>query len=275
MAIVLSKEEKIQTAVKTVRKVKNVLSIDTNAKTKKGQKYGFMTGIVYFAPNVIAGYGNICPLAFLAECDKACLYTAGRGGFNNVQLARINKTAFFHEYYNEFMNVLIKNIAQLKKKAMKKGLTPLVRLNGTSDILWEDKSFELTEDTSKYLFRYHNLVILPGRYKNIMAVYKDVQFYDYTKIAMRFGYDQPKNYDLTFSYSGVAAYQKSVNYARKHGARIAVVFRDANKIPSEFMGLQVVSGDNSDIRHLDPQNSIVALYAKGSAKKDNTGFVVD
>jgi len=41
------------------------------------------------------------------------------------------------------------------------------------------------------------------------------------------------------------------------------------------LGLPVVGGDNSDIRHLDNQNTIVALYAKGKAKKDNTGFVVD
>lgn len=275
MAIVLTKEEQTKTAVKTIRKVKNVLSISSDAKTMKGEKYGFLTGIMYFSPHNIAGYGNICPLAFLAQCADPCLNTAGRGAFNSIQLARINKTAYFHEYYNEFMNTLVKNIAQLKRKAMKKGLTPLVRLNGTSDIMWEDKNVEVTEKTSEYLFRYHNVVILPGSYKNIMEVFPDVQFYDYTKIAMRFGYDQPKNYDLTFSYSGVKAYQKSVQYAKKHNARIAVVFRDAEKIPSEFMGLQVVSGDNSDIRHLDPKNSIVALYAKGKGKRDTSGFVVD
>ena len=57
--------------------------------------------------------------------------------------------------------------------------------------------------------------------------------------------------------------------------RIATVFRRVEDIPTEFLGLPVVSGDNSDIRHLDNQNSIVALYAKGKAKKDYSGFVVD
>jgi hypothetical protein len=56
--------------------------------------------------------------------------------------------------------------------------------------------------------------------------------------------------------------------------RIAVVFKDKHNLPLEFMGLNVVNGDNSDIRHIDPHGVIVALYAKGKAKKDNTGFVV-
>jgi hypothetical protein len=41
------------------------------------------------------------------------------------------------------------------------------------------------------------------------------------------------------------------------------------------MGLQCIDGDNSDIRHVDPKGVIVALYAKGKAKKDTSGFVID
>ena len=41
------------------------------------------------------------------------------------------------------------------------------------------------------------------------------------------------------------------------------------------IGLKVISGDNSDIRHVEPKNRIVALYAKGPAKKDTGPFVVD
>ncbi len=85
----------------------------------------------------------------------------------------------------------------------------------------------------------------------------------------------PTNYDLTFSYSGVLQYQKYVNIARANGMRIAVVFRSIAIIPNTFMGLPVIGGDNSDIRHIEPKNTIVALYAKGAAKRDTTGFVVD
>jgi hypothetical protein len=41
------------------------------------------------------------------------------------------------------------------------------------------------------------------------------------------------------------------------------------------MGMVCVDGDDSDIRHMDDQGVIVALYAKGKAKTDNSGFVVD
>jgi len=53
-----------------------------------------------------------------------------------------------------------------------------------------------------------------------------------------------------------------------------VVFRKEQDIPSTFRGIPVVSGDNSDVRHLDDDGVIVGLYAKGKAKLDATGFVV-
>jgi hypothetical protein len=37
--------------------------------------------------------------------------------------------------------------------------------------------------------------------------------------------------------------------------------------------MTVFNGDDSDLRFLDPKNSIIGLYAKGKAKKDTSGFV--
>jgi hypothetical protein len=56
--------------------------------------------------------------------------------------------------------------------------------------------------------------------------------------------------------------------------RIAVVFRHEKNIPDSFMGMECIGGDNSDVRHIERQNVVVALYAKGPAKHDQTGFVV-
>jgi hypothetical protein len=36
-----------------------------------------------------------------------------------------------------------------------------------------------------------------------------------------------------------------------------------------------VDGDKDDLRFLDPQGVIVGLKAKGDAKHDDTGFVID
>lgn len=228
-----------------------LLSVSTDAKTTKGEAIGFLTGILYLAPATTTKW-NTCSMAKIAECDKACLYTAGRGAFSSVQQARIRKTRWFFEDRDSFMLQLVNDIDKLFFKAKKLGLTPLVRLNGTSDIRWE--SIEV------------------GNFKkNIFEMFPDVQFYDYTKDVNR--KDLPANYDLTFSYSGVEGFQPFVAKALKKQMRIAVVFRKEQDIPATFMGIPVVSGDNSDVRHLDDK-VIVGLYAKGKAKLDQTGFVV-
>jgi hypothetical protein len=239
---------------------KSLLGFDTNAKTVKGEQLGFLTGILYLAPSDISGF-NVCPMAKIAQCEKACLYTAGRGAFTSIQNARIAKTQYFFEDRQNFMLNLVKDIEKGIKQANKAGLTLLIRLNGTSDIKWENVHFD---------YEFMNGKI---RSITIFDLFPEIQFYDYTKIANRI--DLPKNYDLTFSYSGVIEYQPYAKKAIDNKMRIATVFRSINHIPTEFLGLPVVSGDNSDIRHLDDQNTIVALYAKGKAKKDISGFVVD
>ena len=234
---------------------KSLLGFDTNAKTVKGEQLGFLTGILYLAPSDISGF-NVCPMAKIAQCENACLYTSGRGAFTSIQNARIKKTQYYFEDRQNFMLNLVLDIEKGIKQANKAGLTLLIRLNGTSDIKWEN-----------VYFTYDNKQV------TIFDLFPNIQFYDYTKIANRI--DLPKNYDLTFSYSGVIQYQPYVKKAIDNKMRIATVFRRVEDIPTSFLGLPVVGGDNSDIRHLDDQNTIVALYAKGKAKKDYSGFVVD
>lgn len=234
-----------------------LLGLDTNAKTIKGEKYGIKTAILYLMPADGSG-AQLCPMAATAQCDKACLFTAGRGAMSNVMLSRLRKTLFFNQHRDLFMAQLSREIADYARKADRQGFKLVVRLNGTSDIRWEN-------------------VAVPGA-SNVMRAFPDVQFYDYTKLANR--KNVPANYDLTFSYSGVPAYAPFVARAVAAGERIAVVFRsravvDAMLANGEtFLGLPVVDGDDSDIRHLDPRGAVVALYAKGKARQDVSGFVV-
>ena len=72
------------------KKSPKILNIDNNAKTVKGQNFGYMTAIFYGASGSQSGF-NVCPQASKG-CLKSCLYTAGHGAFNNVQQGRINKT---------------------------------------------------------------------------------------------------------------------------------------------------------------------------------------
>ena len=43
----------------------------------------------------------------------------------------------------------------------------------------------------------------------------------------------------------------------------------------KYKGFKVINGDETDLRFLDPKNCIVGLIAKGKAKKDYSGFVLD
>lgn len=234
-----------------------LLGLDTNAKTVKGEKYGIKTAILYLVPADGAG-PNLCPMAGKAGCREACLFSAGRGAMNSVMLSRLRKTLFFNQYREAFMALLAKEIAALESRAIREGWKLVVRLNGTSDIRFES--------------------IPVNGASSIMALFPGVQFYDYTKIPNR--RNVPANYDLTFSYSGKPEYAPYVSRAIESGNRIAVVFRNRAIVESmlangeSFMGLPVVDGDDSDIRHLDPRGAVVALYAKGKAKRDDSGFVV-
>jgi len=229
------------------KKPDTLLGIDNNAKTVKGEKYGMRTAILYLTPAMGSGV-NLCPMAHVAKCDVPCLDTAGRGAMQSVQMARLRKTLYYLQYRAEFIAQLDLEIAKAKAKAERDGVKLLVRLNGTSDIRFEDEAPQL------------------------FARHSDVQFYDYTKLANR--RNIPANYDLTFSYSGVVQFLPQVKKAKDKGMRIAAVFRSREKIPATFAGMRCVDGDDSDVRHLDPQGVIVALYAKGKAKTDTSGFVI-
>tara|TARA_R110000796_G_scaffold43560_4_gene107003 strand:+ start:100 stop:831 length:732 start_codon:yes stop_codon:yes gene_type:complete len=237
-----------------------LLSINADAKTIKGGKIGYITAIQYLSPYMDSGV-NLCPNAKNAKCYEPCLKSAGRMGMSFD--ARLNRTKLYLTNPAEYFNVLVTEITAFIKKAQRKGLTPLIRLNGTSDIRFENIGF----------------VFSGIYYRNIFEYFPDLQFYDYTKIPNREksinGIQSfPKNYDLTFSYSGADGFQKFNDRALKEGKRVAVVFDKIENIPVTFHGRKVVSGDETDVRHLDPKNVIVALYAKGRARKDQSGFVV-
>ena len=243
-----------------MKKQSKLLSIGADAKTIKGGKIGYITAIQYLSPYMDSGV-NLCPMAKVAKCYEPCLKSAGRMGM--AFDARLNRTKLYLNNPAEYFNMLVTEINAFIKKAERKGLTPLVRLNGTSDIRYENIGF-----------------VFEGVYfRNIFEYFPNLQFYDYTKIPNREksinGIQSfPTNYDLTFSYSGADGFQKYNDRALKAGVRIAAVFDRVENIPLTFYGRKVISGDETDVRHLDPVNTIVALYAKGKARKDTSGFVI-
>jgi len=124
-------------------------------------------------------------------------------------------------------------------------------LNGTSDIQWETIEVECGQ--------------------NIFQMFPQVQWYDYTKIPNR-KVSHISNYHLTWSYS--EANKKYADYFDAVRYNVAVVFK--NGLPKMFKGLRVIDGDKTDMRFLDGNKRVVVgLKAKGDAKTDTSGFVID
>ena len=225
----------------------------SNAKIAKGEGE-YTTYILHLAPANLSGY-NVCPAAS-EGCKKACLNSAGRGRFSSVQEARIRKTKLFFENRSEFMRLLVKDIEAAVRKAKRTGQKLAIRLNGTSDIDWEN-----------YTIRHehkHGIV-----YANVFEMFSDVQFYDYVKDFRRLdACSKIPNYHLTLSRS--ESNDVAVKRFAKAGYNIAVVFE---KLPESWYDIPVIDGTQHDLRFLDPKNVIVGLVAKGKAKSDGSGFV--
>ena len=86
-------------------KRKQVISVNADAKTIKGNSLNFLTGILYLAPSDLSGY-QVCPLAKKAGCEAPCLNKAGRGAMTYTQTKRIAKTVrFFEDRENFFLDL--------------------------------------------------------------------------------------------------------------------------------------------------------------------------
>lgn len=228
-----------------------------NPKVLKGQSQGYNTFILHLSPANLSGY-ETCPKR-TAGCTAACLNTAGHGGMfkkgettNMVQEARKRRTRMFFENRAGFFEQLVKEIQNAIKLSAKQGMIPVFRLNGTSDLSFE--KYEVKDG------------------KNIFQLFPDVQFYDYTKILGR-KVKHLTNYHLTFSAAD--GNDADVLKAIQQGYNVATVFglKKTEPMPATYNGRPVFNGDESDLRFLDPKGVIVGLYAKGRAKKDESGFV--
>ena len=244
----------------------NLLSVEQDSKTIKGSKAGYLTGVLYLAPWKEAGLGNMCAHAS-PQCIATCLFTAGRGKFAAVKRARIQRTKWFSWKRAEFMADLVDEIQRrVVAPAMRRGMAPAVRLNGTSELPFERIP----------CVRYG------VEHASIFEAFPRVQFYDYVKGTRRMlqylDGDMPSNYHLTYSRS-------ELNHSDCHeviaqGGNVATVFgADTNVFDRLWLRFQLnasetIDGDASDLRFLDPTDTtghIVALKAKGDALKAPTG----
>lgn len=260
--------EKIQTATNvdgSLDCLKLPKLLGNNPKVEKGEKEGYSTAILHLAPSFASAF-NTCARASIG-CGSGCLNIAGHGqlhmlhnGIHAVHIARVIRTILWFKHRDAFKAKIQKEIRAHVRKANREGLTPVVRPNGTSDLLFEKL------------------------FPDMFADNPDVIFYDYSKIAGRDVSHIP-NYSLTFSLNE-SNLKEAVSELRR-GMNVAAVFRikPGNKIrkgaplPDWYnMGgniWPVIDADDTDLRFKDPQGVIAGLRSKGVAFTDQSGFVLD
>ena len=227
-------------------------AINSSAKImKNGIVNHQYTYILYLSPAETSGI-NVCSHSTV-ECRNACLATSGRAGMETnmktkrIHDARVKKTRLFFEDQKFFMDWLVAEILMYQRKAEKDGYGFSVRLNGTSDLDWQQ---------------------IKTNGKSIFEHFPEISFYDYTKVGSKFD-EKPANYHLTFSYSGRNwdICEKLLN----KGHNIAMVFnvKKVEDLPKSFSGYEVINGDASDYRIADKKGIIVGLKFKEIGNKVN------
>ena len=230
-------------------------SVNLTAKHIKAYKYNELTYSLYLAPADISGY-EVCPLR-TKDCTRACLHESGLNKIdvkaNKINKSRIAKTKLFFENRDFFMRWMIDEIQAVREKATRQNQRFSVRLNNTSDI--SPEQFVLGD-------------------KNILEIFNENQFYDYTKLYRRIDLTKKySNYDITFSYSGENK-EDCLNALNIDNTRVAVVFKDI--VPEKFWDFDVVNGDEYDMRYYDPKNVVIGLKFKEVRNEidfENSSFV--
>jgi len=230
-----------------IKKLLDTAPNSGNTKVAKTAAKENPLGLVRLASLSLFPDIKVCPASELAGCIKPCLTWSGLAAvYDSINSARKARTDYWLSDQSGFLDQLRRELTNFSKLCRKQGVQGVVRLNVLSDIQWE---------------RF-----------GIPQAFPELFFLDYTKLAKRLG-KTPSNYKLIFSYSDRPQYAKQVKAAQQTDAPIAVVFK--NGIPSEYLDRPVVDGDQSDILNVLAGRVVIGLKAKGPAKKDTGGFVVD
>ena len=259
---------------KTIKEYQSRFNLDYNSLLSvnpKTEKSKIKTFLLHLAPSKQSGIINVCPNAL--NCAKLCLHHSGNPLYYSSKIkSRINKTYAYSESPNDFINLLILNII----RNLRKYKDIAIRLNGTSDILWENIPLFIDASLSNFIFEKFNYYISSGYYENIFEVFKNesyLRFYDYTKMKRDYNLIRKyNNYHITFSFDG-ASNEKNIELsydAMENSVNIASVIniKKSEYIPNEFKSyvfnktFKCFDGDDDDMRFNDPLNHLILLRFK-------------
>lgn len=251
---------------------RTLLSI--NPKTEKSKEE---TRILHLAPSVISGY-NVCPNS--GNCAKICLHFAGipylMGG---KKTCRVRKTLAYFDDQQSFLQLTATAILY-NRSILDPAELLAIRLNGTSDILWETLEFIVTPELSMFWRVKFGVYIVPTTYQSIPHMFSHypellIKLYDYTKNRHNWRECQAINYHLTYSFDGWDNVKniKLCQEALINGVNVAAAFniKKGHKLPSELNAdrfnlrkkytwggvLPVIDGDLTDFRPSDPKAGVI------------------
>ena len=263
---------------KTIKAYQDAYKLNYNtllSENPKTIKSDIKTFILHLAPSNQSGIINLCPSA--RNCVKLCLFHSGNKLYYPTKVkSRINKTIAFNDSQNDFMNILILNIIRNFRK--NENQLTAFRLNGTSDILFENIQIYISVGLSDFIYNKFSFNINSGYYSNIFEVFKhekNIIMYDYTKNKREYkNLLNEFNYHLTFSFDGES---NKINIDRCYEAmeqniNIASVinYKKRDILPTKFYSsifdknFECIDGDNDrgDMRFLDAKNKLVLLRFK-------------
>ena len=238
-------------------------AVAQSAKLRHSLYHKVSTYGIYLASANLSGF-NVCPNS--EYCKDNCLNGSGHNRLDrlskkgSIDRSRIIKTRLFFANREVFMRIMIHEIEKERKKAEKNGTFFSIRLNCTSDI---------------------NPIAFTLEGKNILEIFPDVQFYDYTKVPSRIAVaEKYSNYDITWSIDGSEKNREIGLEFLKNGGRVAVVYGE-NDMPKTWYGYECGNGDETDYRPSDIA-PVCALkfkkaannYVNGQFRLPNIAFIV-
>lgn len=238
-------------------------AVAQSAKLRHSLYHKVSTYGIYLASANLSGF-NVCPNS--EYCKDNCLNGSGHNRLdrlskkNYIDRSRIIKTRLFFANREVFMRIMLHEIEKERKKAEKNGTFFSIRLNCTSDI---------------------NPIAFTLEGKNILEIFPDVQFYDYTKVHSRIAVaEKYSNYDITWSIDGSEKNREIGLEFLKNGGRVAVVYGE-NDMPKTWYGYECGNGDETDYRPSDIA-PVCALkfkktannYVNGRFRLPNIAFIV-
>ena len=258
----------------------NVLTL-TNPKVLKSEIVA-PTAVLHLAPK----YRGSCPAD--GSCASLCLNTAGNPAYLKGKLLRRRlRSDAFADHPAAFTRLLVLEVCRFVSKLWK--LQPVIglRLNGTSDFLWERVPVEICQDLADYCRAQFGLSLPVGRFSSLLeplvAAIPNLRPYDYTKRTDRDWQAADRlAYHLTLSHGSTsdtfgAAVSQGLNYAAAIDLPRGAALPETVRINGEQFA--TLDGDTTDWRPGDAsgQTHVVLLRIKrtpGQTEEQRRAFCI-